>query len=108
MGPVLAPVRMGAGVRRDGAAVRRRGGVGTCGASRTTRAGGVAGEANAGRVDSGSGTASSRISFGNAIAPAPPSTASATVNARANVSLMQLPLGAENTPRGLIGSGAGN
>jgi hypothetical protein len=35
-------------------------------------------------------------SFGKAIAAAPPSTASATVSARAHINLMELPLPAEN------------
>jgi len=65
--------------------------------ARSTIAGGLA-----------SGTASSMTSFGNAIAAAPPSTASATVSARANISLMELPLPAENTYKGLIGSESGN
>jgi hypothetical protein len=48
------------------------------------------------------------INLGKAIAPAPPSTASATVSARAQFSLMELPPPAENTPRGRIGRGRGN
>ena len=55
-----------------------------------------------------SGTASVRTSFGNVIAPAPPSTTSATVSARANISLMQPPLPAENSPRVSIGTYFGN
>ena len=65
--------------------------------ARSARTGGLA-----------TGTAWSMTSFGNAIAAAPPSTASATVSARANISLMKLPLPAENTYRGLIGSESGN
>jgi len=45
-------------------------------------------------------TASATISFGKAIAAAAPSTASATVSARANISLMELPLPAENHLQG--------
>jgi hypothetical protein len=54
------------------------------------------------------GIASPMINLGKAIAPAPPSTASATVSARANISLMELPPPAENTPTCLIGRGRGS
>jgi hypothetical protein len=47
-----------------------------------------------------SGTDSATISFGKAIAAAPPSTASATVSARANISLMEFPLPAEKHLQG--------
>jgi hypothetical protein len=67
-------------------------------------------DVTAGPVSAGAayGPASSRISFGNAIAAAPPTTASATVSARANLDLMDLPLPADTSPRGLIGNRTGN
>ena len=56
-----------------------------------------------------SGMASWTITFGKTMAAAPPSTASATVTARANINLMQLPLAAENPPTATcIGSETGN
>jgi hypothetical protein len=55
-----------------------------------------------------SGTEFDMISFGKATAPAPPATASATVSARTNISLMELPLPAEKLLQKLIGSDSGN
>ena len=56
-----------------------------------------------------SGIASTAITFGKTMAAAPPSTASATVSARANINLMQLPLAAEYPPtERYIGSQTGN
>ena len=56
-----------------------------------------------------SGIASSTITFGKTMAAAPPSTASATVSARTNINLMQLPLVAENPPTEIyIGRKTGN
>lgn len=63
------------------------------------------GSENEGAAASGTASASS---FGKAIAAAPPSTAIATVSARAHLNLMDLPLTAEDSFKGLIGSESGN
>lgn len=78
------------------------------GATRITGTGAGAGAANDGLAVSASDAVSSSMSFGNAIAPAPPRTANATVSARGNIDLMNLPLAADKSPRGLIGNGLGN
>ena len=91
------------GVTRRGVGAARRGAA--PGGRRTAPAGRDANHRHAGaapvrrsRADAASGIASSTISFGKTMAAAPPSTASATVSARANINLMQLPLAAENPP----------
>jgi hypothetical protein len=74
--------------------------------SRITGTSGGVGAANDGVTVSDTG--SSSMSFGNAIAPAPPTMASATVSPRIKISLMKLPLPADTTPRGVIGREPGN
>ena len=99
-GGVHATAELRAGVDVTGrgfAAVRRgvdaRAGAGASGATRITVT--ASGVRSVIEIGPASGTASTRISFGKAIAAAPPSTASATVSARAEISLMELPLPAE-------------
>ena len=101
--PGVETLGRGFAVTRRGAAGRARSGAGATRITVTTF-----GACAAAEVCAGSGTASDMITFGKAIAAAPPSTASATVSARINISLMELPLPAENTYTGLIGSDSGN
>ena len=100
-----ASTGIGAGAEVRGAAGRSTGGA--VGAMRITVTPFGSRSAIVGRP--ASGMASWTITFGKTMAAAPPSTASATVTARTNINLMQLPLAAENPPTATcIGSETGN
>ena len=98
----MSELRPGVDTLGRGFAVTRRGAVGRArsgaGATRITVT--TFGSCSAVQGCAGSGTASDMITFGKAIAAAPPSTASATVSARINISLMELPLPAEKHLQG--------
>ena len=96
-GAGVAGLRRGVGAARRGAAGRAPDGAeGAIGETRITVT--SLGARSAIEGWPAPGIASTTITFGKTMAAAPPSTASATVSARANINLMQLPLAAENPP----------